>query len=287
MNILRKKLPVLISVPHGGTEIPAQLRSRCLLTDLDIALDGDTWTKHLFDFRGLAEEYIAMDISRLVVDLNRDPLDRPPENPDGVVKTKTVEGLPVWSEPLNELEANDIIRTYYEPYHEQLMQKSTNPKVQFAIDCHTMLDVGPAKGKQEWEERPLFCISNRGLSSGERGGEAITAPPEFMQQLQQLLEEAFYEEADEAVPLVTINDPFFGGYITRSHGKREEIPWVQLEINRRLYVPDNAGAMPTEADMRRMMEIRDKLYHVLATAASGEVPVREEELLESEEKTIS
>lgn len=287
MKLIPKKLPVLISVPHGGTEIPAQLKSRCLLTDVDIALDGDTWTKQLFDFQGLVKEYLAMDISRLVVDLNRDPLDRPPENPDGVVKTRTVEGLPVWSEPLNELEANDVIRTYYEPYHEQLMQKSTNPEIKFAVDCHTMLDVGPAKGQEEWEARPLFCISNRGTAGGEQGAEKVTASPEFMRKLKGLLEETFQEEADGEVPLVTINDPFFGGYITRSHGRREEIPWVQLEINRRLYVPDEAGAVPAAEDMQRMKEIRDKLYEVFSLAASEKVLVPEQEFQEDEEKTIS
>ncbi|SDO56453.1 N-formylglutamate amidohydrolase [Alkalicoccus daliensis] len=281
------KLPVLISVPHGGTEIPAKLRPRCLITDLDVVLDGDTWTKHLFNFQGLAVEYQVMDISRLVVDLNRDPMDRPPDNPDGVVKTRTVEGLPVWSEELTELEANDIIRTYYEPYHEQLMEKSNNPAVKFAVDCHTMLDVGPVKGSDEWETRPLFCISNRGLPNGEQGGETITAPPEFMQKLKVLLENVFAEEADEKVPLVAVNQPFQGGYITRSHGLRTDIPWVQLEINRRLYVPEAIAIDPTPQELARMKDIRDKLYEVFSLAAQEEIVFSEEEILSEEAKTIS
>ena len=34
---------------------------------------------------------------------------------------------------------------------------------------------------------------------------------------------------------VTINDPFAGGYITRTYGNNP-VPWVQVEMNRSLYL---------------------------------------------------
>ncbi|WP_147803159.1 N-formylglutamate amidohydrolase [Alkalicoccus halolimnae] len=272
MTTRRKKLPALISVPHGGTFIPEHLRSRCLLTDLDVALDGDTWTKQLFNFRGLTEEFLVMEAARIVVDLNREPTDRPPENPDGVVKTLTVTGKRIWEEDLTASETDELIHQWYEPYHEQLMNASLNPAVKIAFDCHTMLDVGPAKGKREWEARPLFCISNRGITGGEAGGETVTAEPELMQRLKELLEETFVEEADHTVPLVAVNEPFFGGFITRSHGKRSDIPWIQLEINRRLYLPETAGVLPSEAEVMRMNMLRNKLYEVFMQLTAEEVP---------------
>ena len=38
------------------------------------------------------------------------------------------------------------------------------------------------------------------------------------------------EHAATICPRVTVNDPFRGGYITRSHAA--EMPWVQLELSR-------------------------------------------------------
>ena len=34
---------------------------------------------------------------------------------------------------------------------------------------------------------------------------------------------------------MTLNEPFSGGFITRTHGNNP-IPWIQLEINRSLYL---------------------------------------------------
>ena len=62
-------------------------------------------------------------------------------------------------------------------------------------------------------ERPWVCISN---ADG-------TCPHEWMDSLKRCLEERFG-------PNVTINHPFKGGYITRTHAS--EMPWVQLELSR-------------------------------------------------------
>ena len=42
-------------------------------------------------------------------------------------------------------------------------------------------------------------------------------------------------------PRVTVNEPFRGGFITRSHAA--EMPWVQLELSR--------GPFATDAEKRR------------------------------------
>ncbi|NJP38394.1 N-formylglutamate amidohydrolase [Alkalicoccus luteus] len=270
-------LPVLISVPHGGSVIPEHLAERLLLTDVEVALDGDTWTKDLFDFRGRVQTFITADTARVVIDLNRDPTDRPPANPDGIVKTLTVAGEQVWSRELSDEETNELIESIHAPYHQQLMHASGEEGLHFALDCHTMLDIGPSKSGTAWEQRPLICISNRGSAGGGKESETITAPPEFMQLLKQELEQEFADEAVEGVPLVMVNAPFKGGYITQLHGPRTEIPWVQLELNRRLYLPGEPGALPSAADRKRLGELRDKLLRVMErTAAPVQPEVGEE-----------
>lgn len=81
------------------------------------------------------------------------------------------------------------------------------------IDCHTMAAKGPPIGPDPGKERPLVCLSN---ADG-------TCPQSWMEALARYLEQVFETE-------VSINFPFAGGYIIRSHAA--ELPWVQIEFSR-------------------------------------------------------
>ena len=81
------------------------------------------------------------------------------------------------------------------------------------IDCHTMAAKGPPIGPDPGKERPLVCLSN---ADG-------TCPQSWMESLARYLEQVFETE-------ISINFPFTGGYIIRSHAA--ELPWVQIEFSR-------------------------------------------------------
>ncbi|PRO66377.1 N-formylglutamate amidohydrolase [Alkalicoccus urumqiensis] len=271
---------MLLSVPHGGEVIPDPLKERLLLSPLETALDGDTWTRTLFDFSEEAAAFLSMETARIVIDLNRDPTDLPPENPDGVVKTKTVDGKSVWKKELTPEETTGLIEAFYEPYHTALMEMTQRPEVTIIVDCHSMLETGPSKKGPEWEKRPLFCISNGGHSDGTVPEEGITAPPDVMARFSALLEEVFSDYAVPDVPLVTVNDPFRGGYITRSHGRRTEKPWIQLEINRRLYLPEVPDVEPDAEDLARLEALRLKFLDVFdALSRPADLPVEDEKTI--------
>ncbi|MGO4886246.1 N-formylglutamate amidohydrolase [Anaerobacillus sp. MEB173] len=265
----QKKLPLVISVPHGGLMIPTNLMKKCLLSIEEILLDCDTWSQELYDFQDVVEEYVTTPIARIVVDMNRDKDDLPPRNPDGVVKTRSVVQKQVWnsSEGLTKEEIEVLISDYYKTYHHKLEQASRHPNVRLGIDCHTMLDVGPMPNSTTWEKRPLFCLGNRGNKHAQPDSEPTTAPAELMHKLKGLLEKKFshYPSVDGSVPLVTFNEPFSGGYITKHHGNKGDIPWIQLEINRRLYLADAKNPMaiiPTADDAMKLRKIRDDLHEV-------------------------
>lgn len=262
----KDKLPMLISVPHGGNVLPNHFNDNCLLSERDILLDGDTWTKELYDFRDMVEEYIYTDIARVVVDMNRKDNDLPPKNPDGVIKSIAVNGKQVWKNQLSSEEIDTLINKYYKPYHHRLEDGARNPKVKLAIDCHSMLDIGPTKDRVRWERRPLFCISNRGDKLGDKLNEQLTAPPFLMQKLKVELDKKFkgYGNINKDVDLVSINEPFKGGHITTYHGRVGHVPWIQLEINRRLYLPTNEKiTLEPNAESRVILkDIMDKLYDV-------------------------
>ena len=63
--------------------------------------------------------YIDTPLARAFVDLNRAPSDRPPENPDGVVKTETVNRCSVYKKGLfpDETTIHNLLQNYYFPYH--------------------------------------------------------------------------------------------------------------------------------------------------------------------------
>jgi N-formylglutamate amidohydrolase len=76
-----------------------------------------------------------------------------------------------------------------------------------------MAATGPPVGPDPGRERPAACLSH---ADG-------TCPDEWIASLRDLL-------AAELGRPVSINDPFTGGYLTRTHAA--EMPWLQLELSR-------------------------------------------------------
>jgi formiminoglutamase len=141
-------------------------------------------------------------------------MNRAPEDigRDGVIKEYTVFGEKVWDTFPDQAVIDELMRRYYYPYHERLSGFKDSGAV-LGLDCHTMLEIGPETALDEGARRPLVCI---GTGDG-------MCPAEWIDLLVAVLTEQFGDS-------VTINRPFSGGHITRSHAR--EMPWVQLEISR-------------------------------------------------------
>lgn len=202
-------LPILASAPHAGLRVPAEVAAACLLTPDQIAEDGDEHAAAIYDIAADVTHYVTTDVARAVVDLNRAEDDR---RADGVVKTHTCFNVPIWRQPLDAATIEALLANHYRPYHARLSALAGR-RVRLGIDCHTMLAVGPPIGPGAGLERPHVCLGN---ADG-------TCPDTWMA----CFAESFREQFG---PRVTINDPFRGGFITRSHAA--EMPWVQLEMSR-------------------------------------------------------
>ena len=202
-------LPILVSVPHAGLRVPPEVAAAGLLSPEQVAEDGDEHAADIYDFAAEVRHYVTTDVARAVVDLNRAEDDR---RPDGVVKTHTCFNVPVWRQPPGEPIVKALLATYYRPYHGRLSALA-GQGARLAVDCHTMLAVGPPIGPGPGRERPHVCLGN---ADG-------TCPDAWMACLARSFEEQFGAR-------VTVNEPFRGGFITRSHAA--EMPWVQLELSR-------------------------------------------------------
>ena len=86
------RYPFLVSVPHGGIDIPDEVQSLLALSPVELRYYSDPATRLIYDFQDRVESYRDTPVSRMIVDLNRPPTSLPPKHPDEVVKTQTVHG---------------------------------------------------------------------------------------------------------------------------------------------------------------------------------------------------
>ena len=250
-------LGVLLSIPHGGDRIPPEAAEMCALRPADIWSDGDACTRKIYDLGDAVAAVRTTKIARAIVDLNRAPDDRPPANPDGVVKSLTAQGVSVWrggAAPGDDL-ARLLIERYWQPYHDELATLCEQSDVHVAFDCHSMAEFAPAISPRAGEARPLFCLSN---------ADGVTAPTELLEGLASALAEAF--ECDRAS--IGLNEPFSGGYITRTHGRAKgaepSVPWVQIEMNRSWYLgPRWHDPVSRTVDPARLADVRDRFAAAL------------------------
>ncbi|NIQ00089.1 MAG: N-formylglutamate amidohydrolase [Nitrospinaceae bacterium] len=222
---MEEKLPVLLSIPHGGTRIPSLISDFLMISQRDRFEDGDAFTREIYGLKDDVWVQVEGEVARAVVDLNRAPEDRPPANPDGVVKTQTCHGARVYlpgREP-DEQMTERLLADYHQPFHRSIQEAlDQNPELALALDCHSMEPVGPGIAPDPGQTRPRFCLGTRNGS---------TCPPETAHRLAACLREAFNLEEEDVV----MNQPFAGGYITRKYGDGR-VPWVQIEMNRNLYL---------------------------------------------------
>ena len=204
---------MLLSVPHAGLWVPPEVRDLVVLSEQQIAEDGDEGAAEVYrPLEGEGAACVRTNVARAIVDMNRAEDDR---KQDGVVKTHTCWNVPVYREFPSEDVIEALIEKYYRPYHRRL---SHVPKgVILGIDCHTMAAKGPPVGPDPGRTRPAVCLSD---------GDG-TCPEVWIQSLSECFAQAFNAE-------VSVNQPFRGGYIVQSHAG--ELPWVQLELSRAAFL---------------------------------------------------
>ena len=227
------KLPLLASVPHAGLTVPEEAEPYCILTPAQVVEDGDVGAAEIYSLESELEAYITSDVARAIVDLNRAEDDR---RPDGVVKTHTCWNIPVYREVPPDDVVKQLLNRYYYPYHARLRELA-GTEVRLGVDLHTMAATGPPVGPDPGVERPWVCLSN---------GEGTTCPPDWIVSLKECFEKGFG-------PNVRINDPFKGGFITRSHAV--ELPWIQVELSRGPFMSNRKKRLAVLHAIQRWCEI--------------------------------
>jgi N-formylglutamate deformylase len=228
-TLTRGTAPLLISMPHVGTRIPAELAQR--MTPVAHQIDDTDW--HLERLYGFAERIGASLLvpqhSRYVIDLNR-PADGsslyPGQNTTGLCPTITFDGVPLYLEGA-EPDAADIaarLATYWQPYHQALQAELTRLRElhgrAFLWEAHSIRSHVPRLFDGE------LPVYNFGTVDGQ------SCEPARADRLLAL--------ARGTIDASTVmNRRFKGGYITRAYGRPQEgIQAIQLELAQRSYMQE-------------------------------------------------
>ena len=205
-----------------------ELDGHICITNKDLFDDSDPFVIEMYDLGDKVQRVTKSNIARAFVDLNRSQDDLPPINPDGVIKSTTCYKKPIYHD---RKEPDDSLRTlllelYYFPYHSSIKKSLKELDLQLCLDCHSMASIAPGISPDaKNNKRPKFCLSN---NDGE------TSSIEMMELLASCISKSYGIKRDD----ISFNDPFHGGYITKTYGNNP-VPWIQIEMNRDLYLADS------------------------------------------------
>ena len=225
----RGTAPLLLSLPHDGSEIPPNLAAR--MTDAARgAPDTDWHVSRLYDFaRALGASVLVPRFSRYVVDLNRPPDDTslyPGQNTTGLCPTVRFCNQSVYLEgqaPTPE-EVASRLDTYWRPYHQALGGELA--RIRAAHGRAVLWEGHSIRGEVPF----LFDGRLPDLNLGTAGGTSCS--PALQRRLEAVL--GAQDEFDWVV-----NGRFKGGYITRHYGAPADgVDAVQLEIAQDAYMDE-------------------------------------------------
>jgi N-formylglutamate deformylase len=224
-------IPVLVSMPHAGADIPDDIAARLAPCALARA-DTDWHLPRLYDFASaLGASTIAARWSRYVIDLNRPPEDTslyPGMDTTGLcpVDTFARESLYRDGQAPSEAEVARRLERYWRPYHRQLRTElervlALHGKV-VLWDAHSIASVVPRFFEGRLPD--LNFGTADGASCDQALADAVIAPA----------------RADGRFSLAR-NGRFKGGYITRQYGHPAlNVHAIQLEMCQCLYMDESA-----------------------------------------------
>lgn len=146
----------------------------------------------------------------------------------GLLRRLALPGVPMYGRKFAIDEVEALLRDYYDPYHTALKRTLDRAHARFGavwhIDCHSMRSRGNAMNDDDGKLRPDFVISDR---------EGTTAAGGFTEHVAAALRAFGYD--------VRINDPYKGAELIGAYAQPSERRHsIQIEINRRLYMDEDA-----------------------------------------------
>ncbi|MDE1907497.1 MAG: N-formylglutamate deformylase, partial [Rhodospirillales bacterium] len=218
---------LILSIPHAGVEIPNEFAG-AFVSDWLARKDADWHLPELYSFaETLDATIIAANISRSVIDLNRDPSGAslyPGQATTGLCPVETFDGEPLYKASLpDDAEIARRREHYFLPYHNALQAEIARVHALHGrvvlYDCHSIRSHVPRLFEGEL---PQFNI-------GTNGGKSCGAD----------LQNAVREICAQSGLSYVVNGRFKGGWITRHYGApARNIHAIQMELGCRGYMEE-------------------------------------------------
>ena len=236
LTVEARESPLIVSLPHTGTDLPPEVESD-LVSPWLARRDADWWVDKLYAFAAdLGATVVRTALSRSVIDVNRDPSGAslyPGAATTGLCPTTTFDGEALYRTG-RAPDAGEIARrreAYFAPYHraieEQIARLRQKRPALVLYDAHSIRSRIPRLFNGEL---PHFNI---GTNSGASCDPALTAKVEAV--------------CDASGFSRVTNGRFKGGYITRCYGAPQEgVHALQMELACRGYMREPAGPATPE-----------------------------------------
>jgi N-formylglutamate amidohydrolase len=230
--------PLLVASPHSGRQYPPAFLAASRLDPHTLRRSEDCFVDELLDGApGLGIPLLTADFPRAYCDVNREQWELDPEMFEdslppwcntrtarvgagfGTIARLVGSGQPIYAGKLSFTDAEDRIRTCWQPYHAALSDLIDQTRQQFGacilLDCHSM----PTSG--------LSGQTGADFVLGDAHGTSCDLS--IVRGVQASLESAGFT--------VRRNDPYAGAYTTRHYGRPGlGIHTLQVEIARHLYM---------------------------------------------------
>ncbi|TFY98187.1 N-formylglutamate deformylase [Ramlibacter humi] len=251
-KLTRGRVPLLVSIPHMGTEIPEALRGAYDPRALQVE-DTDWHLDRLYAFaHELGASVLQPTVSRYVIDLNRPPDDTPmypgASNTE-LCPTRFFTGDPLYAEGSAPSAQVKLQRReqFWAPYHAALRGELDRLKAEHGWVL--LWDAHSIRSEIPWLFEGVLPDLNIGTANGAAAHASVG--------------EAVQAAASRAAGVTNIlNGRFKGGYITRQYGRpAEHVHAVQLEMTQKTYMReslpydyDEAKAAKIQPVVRSMVE---------------------------------
>lgn len=221
--------PILLHIPHSSVQIPDEVRSCVVLSDVELASElrvmTDAFTDVLFTLDGV--DRLVFPVSRLIVDPERfrNDCDEPMSAIGmGAIYTNTHDGKLLKAG----FNRENLLEKFYDPYHAKLEEWATLALATYGrcliIDCHS------------FPSQPLPCDQDQSIPRPDAcvGTDAFHTPPALVDATSKTMNEFGWTFA--------IDHPYAGSMVPASRYLKDlRVSTIMIEVSRKLYMNELDG----------------------------------------------